>query len=205
MSAAKSCVACSDFFDFTRGRMPAVGENDMSRIGKRPVPLPQGVTAQVAAGTVSVKGPKGELKLRLVPEVEAALGDGGISISPREQTDRARAMWGMQRTLVNNLVRGVTEGFTEKLEISGVGYRAAVQGKNLQLQLGFSHDVLHPIPAGIQIVCEKPTMITVTGIDKQLVGQTAAEIRSYRPPEPYKGKGVKYAGERIRRKEGKKK
>ena len=177
----------------------------MSRIGKRPVPLPPGVTAQVAAGTVSVKGPKGELKLRLVPEVEAALGDGGISISPREQTDRARAMWGMQRTLVNNLVRGVTEGFTEKLEISGVGYRAAVQGKNLQLQLGFSHDVLHPIPAGIQIVCEKPTMITVTGIDKQLVGQTAAEIRSYRPPEPYKGKGVKYAGERIRRKEGKKK
>ena len=177
----------------------------MSRIGKRPVPLPKGVTAQVAQGTVSVKGPKGELKLRLVPEVEAAVGDGGIAISPREQTDRARAMWGMQRTLVNNLVRGVTEGFTEKLEISGVGYRAAVQGKNLQLQLGFSHDVLHPIPAGIQVVCEKPTMITVTGIDKQLVGQTAAEIRSYRPPEPYKGKGVKYAGERIRRKEGKKK
>jgi large subunit ribosomal protein L6 len=177
----------------------------MSRIGKRPVPLPKGVTAQVAQGTVSVKGPKGELKLRLVPEVEASVGDGGIAIAPREQTDRARAMWGMQRTLVNNLVRGVTEGFTEKLEISGVGYRAAVQGKNLQLQLGFSHDVLHPIPAGIQVVCEKPTMITVTGIDKQLVGQTAAEIRSYRPPEPYKGKGVKYAGERIRRKEGKKK
>ncbi len=159
----------------------------------------------VKDGTVAVKGPKGELKLRLVPEVEAALGDGGISISPREQTDRARAMWGMQRTLVNNLVRGVTEGFSEKLEIAGVGYRAAVQGKNLQLQLGFSHDVLYPIPAGIQIVCEKPTMITVTGIDKQLVGQTAAEIRSYRPPEPYKGKGVKYAGEHVRRKEGKKK
>jgi large subunit ribosomal protein L6 len=177
----------------------------MSRIGKRPVPLPKGVTAQVVQGTVSVKGPKGELKLRLVPEVEAAIGDDGIAITPREQTDRARAMWGMQRTLVNNLVRGVTEGFTEKLEISGVGYRAAVQGKNLNLQLGFSHDVNHPIPAGISIVCEKPTMITVTGIDKQLVGQTAAEIRSYRPPEPYKGKGVKYAGERIRRKEGKKK
>jgi large subunit ribosomal protein L6 len=177
----------------------------MSRIGKRPVPLPKGVTAQVAQGTVSVKGPKGELKLRLVPEVEAAVGDGGIAITPREQTDRARAMWGMSRTLVNNLVRGVTDGFTEKLEISGVGYRAAVQGKNLNLQLGFSHDVNHPIPAGISIVCEKPTMITVTGIDKQLVGQTAAEIRSYRPPEPYKGKGVKYAGERIRRKEGKKK
>ena len=177
----------------------------MSRIGKKPVPLPNGVTATVSDGTVSVKGPKGELKLKLVPEVEAALGEGGISVTPREQTDRARAMWGMQRTLINNLVRGVTDGFTEKLEISGVGYRASVQGKNLQLQLGFSHDVQHPIPAGIQIVCEKPTMITVTGIDKQLVGQMAAEIRGYRPPEPYKGKGVKYAGERIRRKEGKKK
>jgi large subunit ribosomal protein L6 len=177
----------------------------MSRIGKKPVPLPNGVTATVSDGTVMVKGPKGELKLKLVPEVEAALGEGGISVTPRELTDRARAMWGMQRTLINNLVRGVTDGFTEKLEISGVGYRASVQGKNLQLQLGFSHDVQHPIPAGIQIVCEKPTMITVTGIDKQLVGQMAAEIRGYRPPEPYKGKGVKYAGERIRRKEGKKK
>jgi large subunit ribosomal protein L6 len=177
----------------------------MSRIGKKPVPLPKGVTAEVAEGIVSVKGPKGALKLRLVPEVEAALSDGSIAITPREQTDRHRAMWGMQRTLVNNLVRGVTEGFTRKLEISGVGYRAAVQGNKLQLQLGFSHDVLHPIPPGIQVVCEKPTMITVSGIDKQLVGQVAAEIRSYRPPEPYKGKGVKYAGERIRRKEGKKK
>ncbi len=177
----------------------------MSRIGKKPVPLPKGVTAKVEAGTVSVKGPKGEMKLRLVPEVEAAVGDGQVAITPREQSDRARAMWGMQRTLLNNIVRGVTEGFTEKLEISGVGYRAAVQGKNLQLQLGFSHDVLHPIPAGIQIVCEKPTAITITGIDKQLVGQVASEIRSYRKPEPYKGKGVRYAGERIRRKEGKKK
>jgi large subunit ribosomal protein L6 len=177
----------------------------MSRIGKKPVPLPQGVTASVIDGTVSVKGPKGELKLKLVPEVQAALGEGGIALALREQSDRGRAMWGMQRTLINNLVRGVTEGFSEKLEISGVGYRASVQGKNLQLQLGFSHDVQHPIPAGIQIVCEKPTMITVSGIDKQLVGQMAAEIRGYRPPEPYKGKGVKYAGERIRRKEGKKK
>ena len=177
----------------------------MSRIGKYPVPLPKGVTAQVANGTVAVKGPKGELKLKLVPEVEAAVKDGAIAITPREQDDRSRAMWGMQRTLVNNLVRGVTEGYTEKLEISGVGYRAAVHGKNLNLQLGFSHDVNHPIPAGIQIVCEKPTMITITGIDKQLVGQVASEIRGYRPPEPYKGKGVKYAGERIRRKEGKKK
>lgn len=177
----------------------------MSRIGKKPVPLPKGVTAKVDEGTVSVTGPRGELKLRLVPEVEAALGDTGIAIAPREESERARAMWGMQRTLVNNLVRGVTDGFTEKLEISGVGYRAAVQGKNLQLQLGFSHDVLYPIPAGIQIVCEKPTAITISGIDKQLVGQVASEIRGYRPPEPYKGKGVKYAGERIRRKEGKKK
>jgi len=177
----------------------------MSRIGKYPVPLPKGVTAQVTNGTVAVKGPKGELKLKLVPEVTADVKEGSIAIAPREQTDRARAMWGMQRTLVSNLVKGVTEGYTEKLEVSGVGYRAAVQGKNLNLQLGFSHDVNHPIPAGIQIVCEKPTMITITGIDKQLVGQVASEIRSYRPPEPYKGKGVKYAGERIRRKEGKKK
>jgi large subunit ribosomal protein L6 len=177
----------------------------MSRIGKKPVALPKGVTAKVDAGTVSVKGPKGELKLRLVPEVDAAISDEGISVTPREQSDRARAMWGMQRTLLNNIVRGVTEGFSERLEISGVGYRASVQGKNLQLQLGFSHDVLHPIPAGIQVVCEKPTAIMISGIDKQLVGQVAAEIRNYRPPEPYKGKGVRYAGERIRRKEGKKK
>ena len=177
----------------------------MSRIGKKPVALPKGVTAKVDAGTVSVKGPKGELKLKLVAEVDAAVDDAGISVAPRQQSDRARAMWGMQRTLLSNLVRGVTEGFSERLEISGVGYRAAVQGKNLQLQLGFSHDVLHPIPAGIQVVCEKPTSITINGIDKQLVGQVAAEIRSYRPPEPYKGKGVRYAGERIRRKEGKKK
>jgi large subunit ribosomal protein L6 len=177
----------------------------MSRIGKNPVRLPKGVTAQVSDGTVSVKGPKGELKLKLVPEVQGAVGESGIAITPREDTDRARAMWGMQRTLVNNLVKGVTDGFTEKLEISGVGYRAAVQGKNLNLQLGFSHEVHHPIPAGITVVCEKPTMITITGIDKQLVGQVAAEVRSYRKPEPYKGKGVRYAGERIRRKEGKKK
>jgi large subunit ribosomal protein L6 len=177
----------------------------MSRIGKKPVPLPKGVTAKVESGTVSVKGPKGELKLRLVPEVEGAVGETGIAITPREDSDRARAMWGMQRTLVSNLVKGVTDGFTEKLEISGVGYRAALQGKSLQLQLGLSHEVNYPVPAGIQIVCEKPTMVTITGIDKQLVGQVAAEIRSYRPPEPYKGKGVKYAGERIRRKEGKKK
>jgi large subunit ribosomal protein L6 len=154
---------------------------------------------------VSVRGPKGELKLRLVPEIEAAVKDETIEVTTRQDDDRARAMWGMQRTLINNLVLGVTQGFSERLEISGVGYRAAVQGRNLQLQVGLSHDVSYPIPTGIQIVCEKPTSIAISGSDKQLVGQVAAEIRSYRPPEPYKGKGVRYASERIRRKEGKKK
>jgi len=177
----------------------------MSRIGKKPVALPKGVTASVDGQTVKVKGPKGELKVTLVPEVSVSTGDGGISVAPREEMEIARAMWGLSRTLVNNLVVGVTEGFTSKLEIQGVGYRAAVQGKNLNLQLGFSHDVVYPIPAGIAITAEKPTMLTVTGIDKQLVGQVAAEIRAYRKPEPYKGKGVRYAGEYVRRKEGKKK
>jgi large subunit ribosomal protein L6 len=177
----------------------------MSRIGKKPVPLPKGVTAAVNDNLVSVKGPKGELKLKLVPEVQATVDAEGVTLTPKSDDDRARAMWGMQRTLVNNLVKGVTEGFSERLEITGVGYRAAVQGKNLQLQVGLSHEVLHPIPAGIQIVCEKPTTVQISGIDKQLVGQVAAEIRSYRPPEPYKGKGVRYASEQIRRKEGKKK
>src|SRR5262245_57423364 len=177
----------------------------MSRIGKKPVPLPKGVTAAVQDRTVSVKGPKGELKLHLVPEIEAQVNEGGIAVTSADQSDYARAMWGMQRTLINNLVLGVTQGFSERLEISGVGYRASVQGKNLQLQVGLSHDVLYPIPAGIQIVCEKPTSIAISGADKQLVGQVAAEIRSYRPPEPYKGKGVRYSSERIRRKEGKKK
>jgi large subunit ribosomal protein L6 len=177
----------------------------MSRIGKNPVSIPQGVTARVQDGTVTVKGPKGELKLVAVPEVEVSLGDKGIQVKPRQGAERGRAMWGMQRTLIKNLVTGVTTGFTENLEITGVGYRAAVQGKNLQLQLGFSHDVSYPIPQGIQIVCEKPTLISISGMDKQLVGQVASEIRAYRPPEPYKGKGVKYAGEYILRKEGKKK
>ncbi|HEX3808997.1 MAG TPA: 50S ribosomal protein L6 [Rhizomicrobium sp.] len=177
----------------------------MSRIGNKPVPLPKGVTATVDGKTVKVKGPKGELQMKLVPEVEASLEDGSITIKPRMEMERARQMWGLSRTLVNNLVVGVTQGFSQKLEINGVGYRAAVQGKNLNLQLGFSHDVAYPIPAGITITAEKPTALTVAGIDKQLVGQVAAEIRSYRPPEPYKGKGVKYAEEHIRRKEGKKK
>ena len=177
----------------------------MSRIGKKPVALPNGVTAVVDGQTVKVKGPKGELKVELPHDVEASIGADGVTVLAREGAERGRQMWGLGRTLVNNLVTGVTQGFTQKLEINGVGYRAAVQGKNLQLQLGFSHDVDYPIPQGISIVCEKPTSITVSGIDKQLVGQVAAEIRGYRPPEPYKGKGVKYAGEYILRKEGKKK
>jgi large subunit ribosomal protein L6 len=177
----------------------------MSRIGKRPVALPKGVTASVDGKTVKVKGPKGELSVKLVAEVDAKVDEHGITVSPREDMERARQMWGLSRTLVNNLVVGVTQGFQQKLEINGVGYRAAVQGKNLNLQLGFSHDVAYPIPAGITITAEKPTQLTVAGIDKQLVGQVAAEIRNYRRPEPYKGKGVKYAEEHIRRKEGKKK
>lgn len=177
----------------------------MSRVGKKLVPIPNGVTASVNDGLVSVKGPKGELSLRLVREVEAELGEGGITITPRKGAARGPAMWGMQRTLVNNLVLGVTEGFTRKLEINGVGFRAAVQGRKLQLQLGFSHNIDYPIPDGIQIVTERPTSIAISGMDKQLVGQVASEIRAFRPPEPYKGKGVRYAGEHVRRKEGKKK
>jgi large subunit ribosomal protein L6 len=177
----------------------------MSRIGKKSVPLPKGVTASVEGQTVKVKGPKGELSVKLVPQVTATIGDDGITVAPDLNQDKARQMWGLSRTLVNNLVTGVTTGFTQKLEIQGVGYRAAVQGKTLNLQLGFSHDVPYAIPEGISIVTEKPTMIAVSGIDKQLVGQVAAEIRSWRPPEPYKGKGVRYEGEYVRRKEGKKK
>ena len=177
----------------------------MSRIGKKPVALPKGVTASVDGQTVKVKGPKGELSVTLVRDVSAKVDDHGVTITPDKTSERASQMWGLSRSLVNNLVTGVTTGFTQKLEIQGVGYRAAVQGKNLNLQLGFSHDVVYPIPAGISITSEKPTMISVSGIDKQLVGQVAAEIRGYRPPEPYKGKGVRYEGEYVRRKEGKKK
>ena len=177
----------------------------MSRIGKKPVTVPSGVTAQVNGQEVKVKGPKGELRHVLADAVIAKLEDGGIEVAMREDSKEARAMWGMSRTMVANLVAGVTEGFTKKLEITGVGYRAALQGANLQLQLGYSHDIAYPIPEGIQIVCPKPTEIVITGIDKQKVGQVAAEIRRFRPPEPYKGKGIKYAGEFILRKEGKKK
>jgi large subunit ribosomal protein L6 len=177
----------------------------MSRVGKKPVSVPTGVTANVEGQTVKVKGPKGALQLVLSDEVTVKMDKGSIQLDPRNDTKRARSMWGTSRTLVANLMTGVTKGFEENLEITGVGYRAAVQGKTLNLQLGFSHDVAYPIPEGITIAAAKPTEIKITGSDKQKVGQVAAEIRSYRPPEPYKGKGVKYAGEYIFRKEGKKK
>ena len=177
----------------------------MSRIGKKAVPIPSGVTANVEGQTVKVKGPKGALQLVLHGDVIAKMEAGGVKVDPRSETKRARSQWGTARTLVANLVAGVTKGFERKLEITGVGFRAAVQGKNLQLQLGYSHDVVYPIPEGIAIVTPKPTEIVITGMDRQKVGQVAAEIRDYRPPEPYKGKGVKYAGEYIFRKEGKKK
>jgi len=177
----------------------------MSRIGKNAVAVTKGVTVEVKGQQISAKGPKGALAVTLVDEVTATMDGDKISVMPRTNDRRGRSMWGMQRTLVSNLIKGVAEGFTAKLEITGVGYRAAVQGKNVQLQLGYSHDVVFPIPADVNIVCERPTAITITGIDKQRVGQIAAEIRSYRPPEPYKGKGIKYEGEYIFRKEGKKK
>ena len=177
----------------------------MSRIGKKAVPIPSGVTANVEGQTVKVKGPKGQLQVVLPDDVMVKMDNGEVKVDPRNETKRARSMWGTSRTLVNNLVTGVTKGYERKLEITGVGYRAALQGKNLQIALGYSHDVIYPIPEGIAIATPKPTEIVITGIDKQKVGQVAAEIRSFRPPEPYKGKGVKYADEYIFRKEGKKK
>jgi large subunit ribosomal protein L6 len=177
----------------------------MSRIGKKPVKVPSGVTASVNGQTVTAKGPKGELKFVVNDEVLVKLEDGEVAVEPRDESKNARSKWGMSRTQIVNIFEGVTKGFEKKLEINGVGYRAALQGKNLQLALGFSHDVVYETPQGITITVPKPTEITVSGIDKQQVGQVAAEIREYRGPEPYKGKGVKYAGERIVRKEGKKK
>jgi large subunit ribosomal protein L6 len=177
----------------------------MSRIGNKAVSIPSGVTANVEGQTVKVKGPKGALQVILHDDVTAKIDKGGITLDPRSQSKRARSLWGTSRTLVANLVSGVTKGFEEKLEITGVGFRAAVQGKQLNLQLGYSHDVNFPIPQGITIATPKPTEIVITGIDKQLVGQVAAEVRGFRRPEPYKGKGVKYANEYIFRKEGKKK
>ena len=177
----------------------------MSRIGKKPVAVPAGVTANVSGQTVSAKGPKGELSFVVNDEVLVKLDNDQISVEPRDQSKQARSKWGMSRTQIVNIVQGVKEGFEKKLEINGVGYRATMQGKNLQLALGFSHDVVYQTPQGITISVPKPTEIVVSGIDKQQVGQVAAEIRKFRGPEPYKGKGVKYAEERIVRKEGKKK
>ena len=177
----------------------------MSRIGKKPVPVPQGVTASVDGQTVTAKGPKGELKFVVNDEVLVKLDDGEIAVQPRDESKDARSKWGMSRTQIENILTGVKDGFEKKLEITGVGYRATMQGRNLQLALGFSHDVVYEAPEGVTLAAPKPTEIVITGIDKQVVGQVAAEIRKYRGPEPYKGKGVRYAGERIVRKEGKKK
>jgi len=177
----------------------------MSRIGKKAVPIPSGVTASVEGQVVKMKGPKGALQFVVPDEIAVTLGKDSIKVDPRLESKRALAMWGTSRTVVANLVAGVTKGFESKLDITGVGYRAAVQGKNLQIALGYSHDVVYPIPDGIAIATPRPTEIVVTGIDKQKVGQVAAEIRGFRPPEPYKGKGVRYSGEYIFRKEGKKK
>jgi large subunit ribosomal protein L6 len=177
----------------------------MSRVGKNPVTVPSGVELKIDGSTVSAKGKLGLLSYQFTDEVAVKLEDGKVTVTPANDTKKARALWGTTRARIQNLVDGVNEGFKKDLEIVGVGYRAQVQGKSLNLQLGFSHDVNYPIPEGIQIKCEKPTSIEISGADKQLVGQVAAEIRGYRPPEPYKGKGVRYADEYILRKEGKKK
>ena len=177
----------------------------MSRIGKRAVPVPAGVTANIADGTLSVKGPKGTLSLPMADQVTYDVQADGIQVAPANDTKRAQAFWGMQRTLVQNLVTGVAEGFTKKLLITGVGYRAAAQGRKLKLQLGYSHDVDIDVPEGIDVKTPGNTTVEISGADKQKVGQLAAEIRRWRKPEPYKGKGIKYDGEFIFRKEGKKK
>ena len=177
----------------------------MSRIGKKAIPVPTGVTTDIANGLISVKGPKGSLSMPLADDIRYEVTDGGISVQPANDTKRARAFWGMQRTLVQNLVTGVTQGFTKKLLITGVGYRAAAQGKTLKLQLGYSHDVNIDVPEGLEVKTPDATTVEISGADKQQVGQLAAVIRQWRPPEPYKGKGIKYDGEFIFRKEGKKK
>ncbi|MDZ7895137.1 MAG: 50S ribosomal protein L6 [Sphingobium sp.] len=177
----------------------------MSRTGKRPVTVPAGVTASIADGQLSVKGPKGTLAMPLANEVTYTIEDGSIAVKPANDSKRARSFWGMQRTLIQNLVTGVTEGFSKKLLITGVGYRADSKGKVLNLKLGYSHDVDFAVPEGIEIKTPDNTTVEISGIDKQKVGQVAAEIRRWRKPEPYKGKGIKYAGEFIFRKEGKKK
>jgi large subunit ribosomal protein L6 len=177
----------------------------MSRVGKHPVEVPSGVDVSVEGIVVRAKGKLGELSFKATDDVRISLDDGKVVVKPANDGKAAHAMWGTARARVQAMVTGVSEGFTKELEITGVGYRAAVQGNSLSLQLGFSHDVNYPIPEGISIKCAKPTSLTVSGADKQKVGQVAAEIRAFRPPEPYKGKGVKYVGEYILRKEGKKK
>lgn len=177
----------------------------MSRIGKKPVAIPSGVTVSLNGSDLAVKGPKGELAISFVPEVTVSQEDDTIVVLPINETKRARSMWGMQRSMVANMVDGVTTGFTKKLVISGVGYRAQMKGSSLNLQLGFSHDIDFPVPEGIKIETPDQTTVIVSGIDKQLVGETAAKIREYRKPEPYKGKGIRYDGEYVFRKEGKKK
>ncbi len=177
----------------------------MSRIGQRPVPVPQDVTVEVSGQEMTARGPMGELSMTLVEEVLASLENDEIVIKPRDNSKRSRTMWGMQRTLVDNLVRGVTQGFSVELEIIGVGYRAAVEDRTLNLQMGYSHEINYPIPEDIDIKCERPTAVSISGMDRQKVGQVAAEIRAFRKPEPYKGKGIRYVGEYVFRKEGKKK
>ncbi|MBN9010256.1 MAG: 50S ribosomal protein L6 [Rhizobiales bacterium] len=177
----------------------------MSRIGKKAVSVPKGVTATVSGQKVSMKGPKGELSFVASDDIAVSMENGAVAVQPRDQSKIARSAWGMSRTMISNLIEGVTKGFERKLEINGVGYRAAVQGKALSLSLGYSHEVSYPIPAGIAIATPKPTEIVISGNDKQQVGQVAVEIRQFRSPEPYKGKGVKYSDEKIFRKEGKKK
>ena len=177
----------------------------MSRVGKYPVEIPRGVQVAIINGMVIAKGTLGELKLPLTPHVEATVDGNKVSVGPKGDERLARVMWGTTRALIANMVKGVSAGFLRSLEITGTGYRAAVNGKNLEMNLGFSHPVVYPVPEGIKITCERPTSIRVEGIDKRLVGQVAAEIRSFRPPEPYKGKGARYTDETIRRKQGKKK
>ncbi|MEZ5757314.1 MAG: 50S ribosomal protein L6 [Emcibacteraceae bacterium] len=177
----------------------------MSRIGKKAVQIPAGVEANLNDGILTIKGPKGSLNMSFVNEVDVKLENGEVSVMPRGESKRARSMWGMQRTLVSNLVEGVTNGFSKTLELNGVGYRAQMQGRNVNLQLGYSHDILYEVAEGVEVNCPNQTTIIVSGIDKQKVGQVAAEIREFRKPEPYKGKGVKYSDEYIFRKEGKKK
>jgi large subunit ribosomal protein L6 len=177
----------------------------MSRIGKKAIPIPSGVTVTLDGQKVTVKGPKGELSWTVVDEIAVSQEEAGLTFTPQNESQRARSMWGLSRTLVANMVQGVTQGYEEKLELVGVGYRAAMKGRALSMQLGFSHDVDIPAPDGIAFATPRQTEVIITGIDKQLVGEVAARIRKIRPPEPYKGKGVRYAGEKVRRKEGKKK